>query len=358
MLLNPTPRAQWRDSWRKFLMEFSSMRKTTDTTVSLKGTTSREEDVSVVMPVYNGSKYLHLSIESVLAQTHKNFELIICDDASTDDSVAIIEKYQDPRIRFFQNVTNRGLFPTLNFCIKNSCYEAIKIWTQDDIMKPHCLQTMLDFYQAHPEVGMIYSNISTMDETGNVSSEKMEDATPFIISPDLASRIMFYHGSIAGNISNTMLFKSVLEEAGCFREDMKVSGDFEMWVRLCEKRYFGRIDDPLIFLRDHNGQFSRKMGTFTIFMTENAPLYETMLKRLPSHERRYARRYHRYHRGVFYIHGMMKALFLRDWDTVRTIVNFLRQHYSLATLIFLWLFSANKRFFCLKSRYNPENLSA
>lgn len=315
----------------------------------------RGPTVSVVMPVYNGTKYLHLAIESVLAQTHEAFEFVVCDDASTDESVAIIRKYQDSRIRLFRNKINRGLFPTLNFCIKQARCEAIKIWTQDDIMKPHCLQAMLGYYRENPNVGMIYSNISAMDEAGKVHSEKMEDRTPNLISPELASRIMFYHGSIAGNISNTMLFKSVLEKVGGFREEMKVSGDFEMWVRLCEKWSFGRIDEPLIFLRSHAGQFSRKMGVFTLFMVEDTPLYQTLLSRLPVEERSYATRYHRYHRGTFYVNGLMKALRLRDWKTAHFISSFLRQRYALGPLILLWLLSANGRMFRLKTRYILEN---
>src|SRR6185295_15995932 len=116
----------------------------------------RSPFISVVLPVHNGEKYLQESIESVLAQDYENFELIIWDDLATDRSSEIIDSYQDSRIRRFANQTNLGLFKTLNRAIAEARGDWIRLWSQDDQMKPNCLAAESEFIRRQPTVAMIY----------------------------------------------------------------------------------------------------------------------------------------------------------------------------------------------------------
>ena len=308
--------------------------------------------VSVILPVYNGEKYLRESLESVLAQTYQSFELIIWDDESTDSSVQLVSSYQDSRIRRFANKNNLGLFKTLNLAVGEAKGEWIRLWSQDDVMKPTCLQTESEFISSRPEIGMAYCAVDIIDENGRVTLPSPFDPTPDVVTPDLAAQIMFFHGSIAGNIANVGLKKSALIEVGMFCEDMRISGDFDMWVRVAEKHPIGHINEPLIYLRDHPRQFSRARGSYAVSIKEDQIIYQELMKRLPAEISVYSRRYHRWHRGPLYWHHMVRSLISRDLrnasDSYRTIKLLGINPILLAAY---WLLTANQKLYRLKPRY-------
>jgi glycosyltransferase involved in cell wall biosynthesis len=101
--------------------------------------------ISVCIPTYNGAKYIHECITSVLNQSFADFEIIFCDDCSTDNTVEIIRAYQlkDSRIKLFINEKNKGLVGNWNQCMKVAKGEWIKFIFQDDIMAPNCLEVFL-----------------------------------------------------------------------------------------------------------------------------------------------------------------------------------------------------------------------
>src|SRR5256885_76552 len=124
--------------------------------------------ITVILPVYNpGTEYLRLSIESVLNQTMEDFEFIICDDCSTDDSYETISSYTDHRINKIRNEKNLGLFETLNKMIKMSKGSLIKLWSQDDIMMPECLEETVAFHNRYQDISFSYSDRIYIDEHGN-----------------------------------------------------------------------------------------------------------------------------------------------------------------------------------------------
>src|ERR1039457_964276 len=101
--------------------------------------------ISIVLPVCNGLGFLETSLSSVLKQSYSNFELLIIDDASTDDSLTYLRSLKDERIRLFSNIENKGLFFNLNFLIKNSNAPLIKLWSQDDIMNNYCIERIIEY---------------------------------------------------------------------------------------------------------------------------------------------------------------------------------------------------------------------
>lgn len=110
--------------------------------------------LTVVMPVYNGEKYLKEAIDSVLAQTYTNFELLVIDDGSTDNSVEIIKSYEDPRIILLQNGTNFGVGYTRNVGINNAKGDYLAWMDCDDLIHKERFEKQLSFLQDHPEVGI------------------------------------------------------------------------------------------------------------------------------------------------------------------------------------------------------------
>lgn len=308
--------------------------------------------ISVVLPVYNGEKYLRESIDSVLAQENASFELIIWDDCATDSSARIIDSYRDARIRRFANEVNLGLFKTLNRAIGESKGGWIRLWSQDDRMMPNCLAAEIEFIKRQPAVGMIYCAVDVIDHNGLLTLPAPKYLTPEVVPPDLATQIMFFHGSIAGNIANVTIKKSVLDEVGWFREDMWISGDFEMWVRISENYPLGYLGEPLIKLRDHQDQFSRAKGSYPICMAEDQFIYRKLKKRLPPELAAYSRRYHRWRRGPMYWHHMVRCFLWRDFaNALKTYRAIRAMDINPFLLAGFWLLTLNQRLYLMKPRY-------
>lgn len=299
--------------------------------------------VSVLLPVHDGSRYLRESLDSVLAQDCEDVEVIACDDASTDDSLAILESYEDSRLQVLRNASNRGLFPTLNALIAASGSNLIRLWAQDDVMYPGCLAAHVEFHRQHSELAMSFCDVDAIDDTGARVARPGGDQTPEVISGELASRIMFLHGSITGNIANVMLTRAALEAVGPFREDLLVSGDFEMWVRMAGEFSLGRLPRRLMALRNHAGQLSRRPGMMAKFIEENGPIFEALLQRLPAEQRARGRRYLRRQVHVSYAHDVVHSLLARDFDTALGTYRALRAVDRPLPTFAWWLLSGNRR---------------
>jgi glycosyltransferase involved in cell wall biosynthesis len=293
--------------------------------------------VSVVMSVYNGQRYLQDSLDSVLGQTFSDFEFLIYDDGSTDNTAEIIESRKDTRIRFFRAGTNQGLFPVLKKLIPEAKGKYIRLWSYDDIMKPNCLAAEVEFYERYPQVGFCYCGREDIDEEDRVIASHKKDATPSILSPQFATQLMFYWGSLPGNISTVIIKKETLEKVGGFNENLCQSADFDLWVRISEKYPVGFIAQPLILLRRHRAQFSRWKNMLLVNMKENRQIYETLIKRMPPELSAYAREYHRRCVYVQYFHYMVSSIARGHLDIAAGIFRELRRYERIPVLFWLWL---------------------
>src|SRR5713226_6613450 len=108
--------------------------------------------ISIVLAVYNGERYLQEALDSVRAQSFEDYELIVWDDHSSDRSREIFTKYKDERVKSFSNDRNIGLFGTLNLAIGKARGELVRLFSQDDVLKPNCLAAEMRFHQQHPDV--------------------------------------------------------------------------------------------------------------------------------------------------------------------------------------------------------------
>ena len=270
--------------------------------------TDNMKPISIILPVYNGIKYLDASVTSVLKQSYVNFELLVIDDLSDDGSMEYLQSLNDERIQIFKNEKNRGLFYNLNFLIKQSKSPLMKLWSQDDVMYPYCLEAFVAFHQKHPSIGFSYSGRDIIDEKGMIKKLDFVDNTPAIVSSDLHARIAFFTGSIAGNIANVCINKNALDEVGLFNEEMKISADFDMWVRLAKDHDTGFIADKLIQLRDHEGQLSRKEKFYINHVKEDLIVYRNLLSYVNPEVKKEGKSLLRNHKFIFYYTLMLKAL--------------------------------------------------
>lgn len=264
--------------------------------------------ITVILPVYNGGTYLRASVDSVLKQTEHQFEFLILDDNSNDGSKDYLESLRDSRLTLYKNDINKGLFYNLNFLIKKSNTPLLKLWAQDDIMYDHCLSSFIAFHKIHPNIGFSYSGRTVIDENGDIIPIKKNDNTPTVISSELHARISFYTGSIAGNIANVCINKNALDDTGLFNESMKISADFDMWVRLAEKRETGFIKDDLIFLRDHKNQLSRNEDYYLFHVKEDIKVFRYLSGYVSPAVCREGRKLLRDNKFVFYYTLMIKTI--------------------------------------------------
>ncbi len=195
------------------------------------------EKVSIVLPTYNGSKLIRGSIDSCLGQTHKNLELIVVDDCSTDDTPEIIKSYKDPRIRYFRNEKNQRLPRSLNIGFSHSVGQYLT-WTSDDNeYSPDAIEKMLNCLQKNPEVQFVYSDVwNYYEDTGK--KERMS-----LGHVDLKTR---------NNISGSFMYtRKVYETIGKYNLNYEMVEDYDYWFRIFKQFKTAHLAEPVYLYRYH-----------------------------------------------------------------------------------------------------------
>lgn len=200
--------------------------------------------VSVVMPLYNAKQYLVPAIESILSQTLKNFELILINDASTDKTLRIINKFKkkDKRIRVINNRKNLRMAQSLNLGIEAAESDIIARMDQDDIAFPDRLIAQYTFLKKHPKVAVVGNDIILIDEDDEVIGKRTYPTT----SKGL-KKIMFRYSPFAH--PTVMFRKNALKKIGGYSNDKHPCEDIDLWFRLGKRYEFASIPQFLLKYR-------------------------------------------------------------------------------------------------------------
>jgi len=121
--------------------------------------------ITVAIPSYNHEKYIAHAIRSVLEQTFQDFEIVITDDGSSDETLQVIREFTDPRIRIYCNEKNCGASAAMNNCIQQAKGEYIAILNSDDLFSPDKLEKQVDFLDKNPEIGAVFGYAQIIDDT-------------------------------------------------------------------------------------------------------------------------------------------------------------------------------------------------
>lgn len=197
--------------------------------------------VSIILPVFNGEEFLREAIDSILTQSFKDFELIVVDDASQDQSLKILESYRDPRLIVIKNEVNSGIVIALNKGIKASQGKYIARMDADDISIPDRLKKQIDFLESHPEIGVVGSWGEFIDEKGNSISFVAYPITDNDIKSCLLVKNCIFHPSV-------MMRREVIVERE-YKAGYKHAEDYWLWSELMESTKFHNIPDYLIKYR-------------------------------------------------------------------------------------------------------------
>ncbi len=216
--------------------------------------------VSVLMPVYNGRDYLRPAIESVLNQTFTDFELLIINDGSKDDSQEIIESYKDPRIVAVVQ-QNMGVARSLNNGLKIARGKYVRRHDADDISTPESLKIQIDFLESHPEYVMVCNQQAFMTLNGHIAYNYRVPNNKFFKGQHMRDLSFddFSSGSSSPVVHGTACFRrqDVLN-LGCYRTEFIVSEDNDLWLRLLEKHKIGVLNVCTYYMRIHPGSATHR----------------------------------------------------------------------------------------------------
>lgn len=210
-------------------------------------------EITVLLSCYNGERWLAEAVDSVLNQTFQDFEFIIVDDGSTDNSRKIITSYavQDPRIIVIVK-GNTGLADSLNVGIKKARGKWIARLDADDICLPMRLELQLAMAKAKPGAVFIGAGLFLIDEVGNASKSFSYPRKHETLLKSLTNM-----GSFPAH-SSAFYRADIVLEIGGYRPRIRRSQDWDLWLRLSEKGALTSIAEPLIKLRLHSGQISHE----------------------------------------------------------------------------------------------------
>ncbi len=215
---------------------------------------SRSPSVTVLMTVYNGLSYLKEAIESVLNQTFTDFEFLIIDDASNDESVSCARSYRDPRIRLLSNETNLGQAQSLNRGLAFARGTYIARLDQDDLCLPQRLREQTAFLDQHPEVAAVCTWEYTIDSSGRRVRDWRRQVKNYgeYLGLLLLGKCPIWHPSV-------MFRRQLVIDLGGYDPSYAPAEDFELWVKIGMRRHTAAIlPKPLVMQRVHEGQQSSK----------------------------------------------------------------------------------------------------
>lgn len=205
--------------------------------------------ISVVIPVYNRARFIGAAIDSILAQTVHDLELILVDDGSTDGSQQIIQAYTDPRLRLIQNPYNQGIAASRNRGIEAAEGRYLAFLDSDDRALATRLEKQIAFLEAHPDHAAVGSWIRWIDADGRSRGKTKRKAA----NPDQIAAERLFRSSIE---NSTATARTEILRAYPHREDFRLGSDYELWARINNDYRLAALREVLVERRRHDAQSS------------------------------------------------------------------------------------------------------
>ncbi len=219
--------------------------------------------VSVVVPTYNRSAFLGQAMRSVLAQTFAEFELVVTDNGSTDDTAAVVAAFADPRVRYVRHDHNRGMVPNWNAGIRQASGPYVAVLEDDNWWDPEFLARTVAVLDSQPDVGFVHT-AAFLTGPGTTLREVYQLWAADQTRPGLEE----LRDLIRGNkilLSTVVVRRASLDAVGLFDESIRYAADWEMWMRLALRYSSAYVAAPLAYYRRHDAS-----GTAQIHATPYA----------------------------------------------------------------------------------------
>lgn len=189
--------------------------------------------ISICIPVFNHKPYIERAVRSALNQDYPHFEVVICDDNSTDGSWDLLVSIEDSRLRLFRNTTNLGAAVNHNLAVKHARGEFIKFLPPDDELLPDAISSMAPWLDRFPSAIAVVGGCEYIDtQSSFLGASPCVDSVKFVNGGSMIRQIM-KKGNIIGNPGFPLLRKAAYERVKGMRECLSYIWDFDLWVRLC-----------------------------------------------------------------------------------------------------------------------------
>jgi glycosyltransferase involved in cell wall biosynthesis len=233
--------------------------------------------ISICIPNYNYEKFIGETIESVLKQTYKNFELVIVDNGSTDASVKIIESYQDSRIRLYKNDSNIPVYENINKAQNLAKGELVAILHSDDKYEADFLENIVTAYNKHPDQKVFVTGVFLFHhEENKVIIQRPFESGGLKTKDEVLLNLLKVNN--IGNGVNVVYHRDCLQTAGLFSDKYRYSADLDLWFRLSSHHDFIYIPKILTYYRIHNSNLSHTVNKNFEMIEEGQNIFKTYLE--------------------------------------------------------------------------------
>jgi len=244
---------------------------------------------SIILTTYNRLKHAQQAIESVLAQSWKDWELLVIDDGSTDGTAAWLSQLQDHRIRLYLHSHSGAVSASRNFGIARSRGEWVAFLDDDDAWHPKKLARQRELHQSHPEWRWSYTAVMRIDESGARMAPN-----PNIPWHPLSGRIVLQLLNLEASVAlpSVVVHRELLKQVDGFDETLYFSEDYDLWFRLARLAEAGVVDEELTLVRSHKGNRTAHEPRVNIAFMKS---YEKFSLEASPTERKVCRRRRAYH---------------------------------------------------------------
>ncbi len=226
--------------------------------------------VSILIPTFNRAEYLGQAIDSALTQTYTNIEIIVHDDASTDDTPQLLKKYSDKRLRIIRTEDNHGMLGGWNYIVTKAKGDYIKFLASDDLLEPTCVEELVEAARTHPSVALITCQRKFIDEQGRVEKKMgFSDKDTIVNGKDHAHWILTtLRENLIGEPTAVLYPTKLVKKAGEYDRTFSQFADFEYWIRLLQFGDLVYVHKPLCSFRTHEGSNTSSAIRDGRFITE------------------------------------------------------------------------------------------
>ena len=226
----------------------------------------------MIIPTFQRPVLLRGAITSVLKQTFQNFEIIVVDDASNDNTEDVLKSISDSRIRYIKHQTNMGGSAARNTGIKKAFGEYIAFLDDDDEWLPHKLALQIDVLDNSPaEVGVVYTGYQRVNKNSGVVVSQMVPSK----RGDL-SKALFVKNCV-GSTSSVLLKKECFQRVGLFDENLSSSQEYDLWIRISTEFQFDYIKEPLLKYNVHEKKIRNDLEAVGIGLNTMIEKYRTKI---------------------------------------------------------------------------------
>ncbi len=210
--------------------------------------------VSICIPTYNMGRYIGLAVESALKQSFADVEVLVCDNASTDETSKVLASFQDKRLKIVRHPENIGMISNFNKTIELSTAPLIKFLEADDLLEVDCVAHMVAMMDRYPRVGVVSVGRTLIDAEGSVLGKHSKSQTEVVDGKVLLARLRRM-GNEVGTPTDVMVRRILLQEVGAFDPAYQTYlNDWDLWIRCAERTEFGFVGECLTRVRRHTGQ--------------------------------------------------------------------------------------------------------